>query len=54
MNTPADPVLRATVTEVVDAKAHEIRAKARADNADELDTAGHPKAAAYLRSNPAN
>lgn len=47
-----DQVLKATIDQAVESRADEIRAKTRADNADELDTVGHPDAAQYLRSTP--
>lgn len=45
------PITEAAVAEVVRQRAQEIRSKARQDHADELDQAGHPEAAQFLRTN---
>ncbi|HEY3482623.1 MAG TPA: hypothetical protein VGL02_27370 [Streptomyces sp.] len=44
-----NPAVQQAVTEILDRRVDEIRAKARADHADELDVAGHHEAAAWLR-----
>lgn len=46
---PNDPALRAAVASILSDYIPQIRAKARADNADELERAGHDDAAYYLR-----
>lgn len=48
--TQSTPVDEAAVAQVLETRVDQIRAKARADHADELQHAGYPEAANYLRN----
>lgn len=45
-----NPAFQAAVTELVDQRASEIRARAKADHSDELHAAGYTTAAEFLRN----
>lgn len=50
-NQHVSDTLKTAIAHTVDKFVDEIRAKARADHADELQQAGHAQAADYLRTN---